>query len=278
MTSKDTRNAISSPESEAGASPCALRDGPMTDLFGQVVAHANHSAAPAKKPRNLMSATYGRIGTGSSASQSLQQSLANRLMMELPKDGWTMFFTTWKRKFTPARRQYCQLVALNRPSLETGYYLWPTATASENDGCVVKKEQRRQKSKEKWGNMSGNGFGYSLAELAKLSMWRTPNAADHRNRGGVKSSQRRREIGKQITLSMQVKLSVSTGTNGKENSGQLNPGFVCWLMGYPSNWCEMAPMKLSRRKTKTPKPCSTDSAMQSSQTCAPSSSKPQRGA
>ena len=36
----DSRNAISSPESESGAMPCDSPDGPTTDLFGQEVAPA----------------------------------------------------------------------------------------------------------------------------------------------------------------------------------------------------------------------------------------------
>lgn len=57
------------------------------------------------------------------------------------------------------------------------------------------------------------------------AMFPTPQASDHRNRGNLNnpSIQRRVKLGKQIGL------TVIAG-------GQLNPQWVEWLMGYPTEW------------------------------------------
>jgi hypothetical protein len=45
---------------------------------------------------------------------------------------------------------------------------WGTPTANTNDGDLEKKAQRRADMKEKWKGQSGNGFGFSTAEQAKM--------------------------------------------------------------------------------------------------------------
>jgi hypothetical protein len=59
----------------------------------------------------------------------------------------------------------------------------------------------------------------------------TPQASDHRDRGNLNTPaiKRRQAKGKQLTLSMSV----------SETSGQLNPTWVEWLMGYPSGWTDL---------------------------------------
>ena len=65
--------------------------------------------------------------------------------------------------------------------------------------------------------------GWNLG--AAVQMFPTPNASDCRDRGNMSqpSIQRRAEIGKQLNLSMVV----------HPTSGQLNPFWVEWLMGFP---------------------------------------------
>jgi hypothetical protein len=65
----------------------------------------------------------------------------------------------------------------------------------------------------------------TLAMMAKKDMWPTPNASDSRDRGNMSNPaiQRRAAIGKQLNLSMVV----------HPTSGQLNPSWVEWLMGFP---------------------------------------------
>jgi DNA (cytosine-5)-methyltransferase 1 len=62
----------------------------------------------------------------------------------------------------------------------------------------------------------------------------TPQASDNRDRGNMSnpSVQRRVAIGKQISLSQSVHAT----------SGQLNPTWVEWLMGWPLGWTDLKPL------------------------------------
>ncbi len=75
------------------------------------------------------SGTYGRVGSVSSASESLQSFLANRLRLRLGIDGSTRFPTIWKDKVTPLGRRYCQLAPSVRRTSAAGYGLLPTPAA-----------------------------------------------------------------------------------------------------------------------------------------------------
>jgi hypothetical protein len=76
----------------------------MTDLFGQALAPASHSAPRASSVAATMSATYGLRSSTSSESAALQRSLASRLPELLGLRGGTMWQQTWKAIHTPQRR------------------------------------------------------------------------------------------------------------------------------------------------------------------------------
>lgn len=247
MNSGDTINTTSSQELEGGASPCELQDGTTLDLFGQVVAPASRLAAQESKKATAMSATYGRIGLGSSASIALQSSLESKLRERLPSAGGMKWPQIWKRKTTPSLRRYCQLAVSGKRTNGTDCGLWPTATAGDanrhpsientaknitlNHAALWPTAQARD-----WKGPQGRSYKGEAQDLpgaAMLAMWPTPNAGDDRDRGRWKnpSIQRRVTMGKQINLSMIAQGSDGlTAQTGKQ--GQLNPAFVCWLMGY----------------------------------------------
>jgi len=66
----------------------------------------------------------------------------------------------------------------------------------------------------------------------------TPQASDNRDRGNMSnpSIQRRVAIGKQIMLSQSV----------HPTSGQLNPTWVEWLMGWPPEWTDLKPLEMDK--------------------------------
>lgn len=94
-----------------------------------------------------------------------------------------------------------------------------------------------------------------------ITMWPTPNASDNRPRATQASTDRRRAIGKQISLEAEVKWPTPKSRDWKGQSqrgihgpmdalpnidsgdgtpigGQLNPPWVEWLMGWPIGWTD----------------------------------------
>ena len=143
-TLADSSNAISSLASADGPTPCGSPDGPTTDLFGRALAPASHSAERASEPANRMSATFGRIGTGSSSSGALQRSLENRLKTRLPLVGWMTPLAIWKRPATPARRRFFRLILSAAHMKDNEFGLLPTVTKGRNGpggtgGCKAAK-------------------------------------------------------------------------------------------------------------------------------------------
>jgi len=97
MTYEATRNATSSPASADGHSPCDSQDGQTTDLFGQALAPASHSASQANSVAATMSATSGPSSSGSSASADRPLYSANKSAARLGSDGYLLRVRTCKR-------------------------------------------------------------------------------------------------------------------------------------------------------------------------------------
>jgi hypothetical protein len=111
------------------------------------------------------------------------------------------------------------------PNLETivGQRMWATPTTRDWKGHTITPK-------------FPNGFNKNLVNDVKK--FPTPQASDNRDRGNMSnpSIQRRVAIGKQIMLSQSV----------DPNSGQLNPTWVEWLMGWPLGWTDLNPLETDK--------------------------------
>jgi hypothetical protein len=105
---------------------------------------------------------------------------------------------------------------------------WPTPDAN----CGTRGTELEWSPKRE----SGQKAQFSLNQAIK--MWPTPQASDNRDRGNMSnpSIQRRVAIGKQIMLSQSV----------DPTSGQLNPTWVEWLMGWPLGWTDLKPLETDK--------------------------------
>ena len=97
--------------------------------------HANLSPRQAKALGLLTSATSGRPGSGSSASQALSFWLGSRLKVRLAPLGSTLFRMIWKEKATPAGRSYSLLRASGLRTSGADVTGWPTTTTSDGTGA-----------------------------------------------------------------------------------------------------------------------------------------------
>jgi len=81
-----------------------------------------------------------------------------------------------------------------------------------------------------------NGFNKNLVN--DVLKFPTPQASDCRDRGNISNPaiQRRAEKGKQLNLSMVA----------HPTSGQLNPTWVEWLMGWPLGWTDLKPLETDK--------------------------------
>jgi len=234
-TSTDTHNATSSPESPAGPSPCDSPECRQLRLFGQAPAPVSHSVPPAKDSAKKTRDTSGPTSSASSASATLQQSLASRLAQLLSTDGSIEYSLTWREKLTPAGRPYCQLVASARRTSDRGCSGWPTPqthdTQEQGHGRLLTATGRIQCH-------NGGSYSADLPLVAKLAGWATPTAVNHRS---VKSNQHGKNARPLQEQAGTTTPSSTAETASPAASPTLNPAFSRWLMAFPETWDAASP-------------------------------------
>lgn len=166
-------------------------------------------------------------------------------------EGWTVFSETWPRSGMMRSGIAYQLAPLAPLTSGTGSGWWPTPNASpltNSTSLTCSGDGRTKPNKLGWavamwptphahchtgpGHQGWRG-GVNLQTAVK--MWPTPSAADDRDRGNLSTPaiQRRMAKGKQLNLSMVV----------SDTSGQLNPTWVEWLMGFPTGHTDLKPLE-----------------------------------
>jgi len=151
--------------------------------------------------------------------------------------GLSEFSGTFPRSGMMRNGTVYQLPRLAPTTTEIGSGLWPTPTATANQGAPSMQERYTRPHfyptpNASTGDTTGNwkpirpsGQRAQMTLQQYVRIWPTPSASDNRDRGNLSnpSLQRRIKLGKQLMLSQVV----------HPTSGKLNPTWVEWLMGFP---------------------------------------------
>jgi len=151
-------------ELQAEISPCSSPDGQPTSPYGLEAAPAKRSAVPAKVAALATTETYGRYLQTSSASASLQSSLASRLKQQLASGGSIEYIETWKQKITPSGVQYWAHTA-------------STPRTSANGCTGERKGWQTPRANETSADAKPNGKP-NLQGEARIAGWLTPKAQE----------------------------------------------------------------------------------------------------
>jgi hypothetical protein len=231
---EDSLSVISSQVSEDGATLSDLQDGPILARLGLVAARANLSARQAKAAGLLMSGICGQSSIGSQQTADLSQLWVSRLQAPLDLLGSTLFKLIWKIRRTPAGRS---IYALRASGLRisgnvcTGV---PTPQAHDVTG-------RSDHQKEIHGTKHGCAC---LVQTVKLASLATPTQRDWKDTGNMSQTgvnpdgsvrNRLDLLGRQAQLA-DIGETATGGTAPTKSSGQLNPDYSRWLMGFPAEW------------------------------------------
>jgi hypothetical protein len=122
--------------------------------------------------------------------------------------------------------------ATSGDGLATAVRMWPTPTCNMVSGGANHNSPQ----------VLAGRHGINLA--GAVANWPTPQASDNRNRGNMSnpSIQRRVARGKQIMLSQSL----------HPISGQLNPTWVEWLMGWPIGHTDLKPLATDKSHSAPP--------------------------
>lgn len=171
---EDSGSGISSPGSADGRWPLNSPDGRWMRQCVRVVRRASLLVWLENEAGGTTPVTWLRPFLTSSQSCGLQLFLANRLAQQLKNCGSMLYSLSWKKKATPAGRQYCQRAASAPRIKEIAFSLalstWPTSSATDWKGGYAGGRIRN-------GKLSVD----RLDVAAQLATYPTPNTCNDRS-------------------------------------------------------------------------------------------------
>ena len=186
--------------------------------------------SPAKMSQSQGRRPESRKEPGQDSGLSSTESFANydpatsswRTSQACLLTGWELFSQTWPTQGTMRNgRCYRQRMSV-RPTSESESSSWPTPRTSD---CRGASQPRVQKIRE-----GDSPHKYQLREAAQV--WPTPTARDFKDTGENVNWEK---VAKKSRLAGAVMWPISP----PDTSGQLNPTWVEWLMGFPLGWTDL---------------------------------------
>ena len=152
--------------------------------------------------------------------------LLEKMLVDTLNSVSTPLSRTWRVKTTPLGRLVFQLRASAPTTKEKESGLWRTPDAHGGRGPSSEKRMKMKLEKK---------MPISLNDQVAHSnlMWPTPAA--HEGRLGYQ----RRDTGKKGTQKSLTTIVIDTEGGREKTTGQLNPTWVEWLMGYPKGWTDL---------------------------------------
>ena len=159
--------------------------------------------------------------------------LLEKMLVDTLNSVSTPYSRTWKVKTTPQGRLVFQLLASvpNTKEKESGLWRTPDAYSGGSNLNKIKEALAEGHLKRK----SGHTIQIRLADqVREPRLWPTPAA--HEARLGYQ----RRDTGKKGTQKSLSTIVIDTEGGREKTTGQLNPTWVEWLMGYPTGWTDLS--------------------------------------
>jgi len=236
--------------------------------FGPEAAPASPLAQRESSEAPTTAATCGQSSDASSPSVVLQLSLANRLRQNLEGLGSPLHALTWKHWDMLSGPPICALRARGHRTSDSGCSGWPTGTAHPDGKSPEAHLAMKRRIGERDGTNSNRTAITDLQVMANFAGWATPQARDHFSAHSEEYIKAKKAQGhgmanlndQAVPAGWPTPATNDTGQSvtarqGSENlsvvaigamsnlspaetekPGQLNPEFVCWLMGYPAEW------------------------------------------
>ena len=161
-----------------------------------------------------------------------QLGLLEKMLVDTLNKVSTPLSRTWKVKTTPLGRLVFQLRA-SAPTTkgkESGLWRTPDNMAGGSNLPGIQKALDEGHLKRP----SGQPIQIRLADQVREErLWPTPAA--HEGRLGYQ----RRDTGKKGTQKSLTTIVIDTEGGREKTTGQLNPTWVEWLMGYPKGWTDL---------------------------------------
>ena len=193
-------------------------------LFSQEDFPASRSVMPGSEEARTMTAISGRKCSESYKRQG-QLGLLVRMLLESSAWHSTKCVLTWKQKVTKSSRSLFQLAVSMPRTEETEYGL---LRGGGRCGRLQEHQAEGQTTRR-------NACGHRDTEEQQISwvlFWPTPKANKVHP---MITDQNRQKLSSRNKANLE---EVIAGNCGKA-TGQLNPAWVEWLMGYPMGWTEL---------------------------------------